>query len=50
MVDIEVDVIIIFFDFFSVVGIDIKGFKKVCLLNVENGVEMIVFGSVIVML
>lgn len=49
VVDIGVDVIVIFFDFVSVVGIDIKGGKRVCLFNVENGVEMIVFRGVIVM-
>lgn len=38
VVDIRVDIIVIFFDFVSVVGIDIRGCKKVCLFNVENGV------------
>lgn len=33
-----IDVIVIFFDFISVVWIDIRGCKKVCLFNVENGV------------
>lgn len=49
VVDMGVDVIVIFFDFVSVVGIDIRGWKMVCLFNVENGVDMIVFGGVIVM-
>lgn len=47
VVDTGADTTVISSDFASVAGIDTKGCKKVCLLNAENGAEMVAFRIVI---